>query len=107
MYRREGELPLGLDPTRPQNRGVLRAPGEGIEQRRLAHPYLASDYERPSATAANTCDQVSDHRHLRLPPQERRGRAPIHRQSRLAVAGRHTGRSATGRSTDAKALDRA
>ena len=107
MYGREGELRLGLDPTRPQNRGVLRAPGQGIEQPRLADPDLAPDYERPSAAAANTGDQVFDHRHLRLPPQKRRGRAPIHHQAGLAVADRHTGRAATGRSTDAKALDRA
>ena len=60
VERREGEPMLGLHPAHLQDGRAVRADGDPVEQRGLAHPGLAADEQRAAAAGLRGGDQAVD-----------------------------------------------
>ncbi len=106
---REGQLGLRLDPARSQDRRVVAALRERLQQRRLADPRLAADHERASVSGPQVVEQLLQPGQLGAAADECLGPGSPHpscssrrrfalRSSQAPPSGRrHTGHSCTGR----------
>ena len=57
----ERQLHLRLDTCRAGHPAARRRVGDVVQQRRLAHPRLAAQHQRPALTDADSADQVIEH----------------------------------------------
>jgi hypothetical protein len=61
MHGREREFHLRLDTRGAYHPASRRVPGQVVQQRRLAHPRLATHHQRPAFAGAHGLDQPVEH----------------------------------------------